>query len=147
MFRCNKCKGESVPPDNLTSTQVHIGEDTLEAVPTFRYLGDVIGESGSCVDATSARITAARDGFRQLFSTITNRGILLRNRGNILSSCIRKSFLHGCETWPASSETIRFLTSADNGMVHWICGVQLKQRTRTQELQEKLSIISVTEEI
>ena len=35
----------------------------------------------------------------------------------------------------------------DNGMVHWICGVRLEQRIRTQELHEKLGIISVTEEI
>ena len=52
-----------------------------------------------------------------------------------------------CETCPASSETIRRLTSADNGIVHWICGVRLEQRIRTQEFQEKLGIISVPEEI
>ena len=32
-------------------------------------------------------------------------------------------------------------------MVCWICGVQLGQRIRTQELHEKLGIISVPEEI
>ena len=31
-------------------------------------------------------------------------------------------------------------------MVHWICGVRLEQHIRTQELHEKLGIISVTEE-
>ena len=35
----------------------------------------------------------------------------------------------------------------DNGVVHWICGVRLEQRIRTQELHEQLGIISVTEEI
>ena len=77
-----------------------------------------------------ARITAAWEGFQQLFQIITNRGISLRNRGDILSSCIRKSLLHGCKTWPASSETIRRLTSADNGMIRWICGVRLEQGIR-----------------
>ena len=131
----------------MNSTQVHIGEDTFEAVSTFRYLGDVIGESGGCVDATGAGITAAWNGFRQLLPIITNRGIWLGNRGNIFSSCIRKILLYGCETWPASSETTRRLTSADNGMVRWICGVRLEQRIRTQELHEKLGIISIPEEI
>ena len=32
-------------------------------------------------------------------------------------------------------------------MVYWICDVQLDQRVRTQELHEKLGIISVAEEI
>ena len=36
---------------------------------------------------------------------------------------------------------------ADNGMVHWMSGVRLEQRIRTQELHEKLHIINVPEEI
>ena len=67
--------------------------------------------------------------------------------GNIFSSRIRKSLLYGYETWPASSETIRRLSSADNGVVRWICGVRLEQRIRTQEIHEKLGIISVAGEI
>ena len=55
MFRCYNCKGESAPTDSLNFTQVHDGEDTFEAVSTFQYLGDVIGESGGCVDATSLK--------------------------------------------------------------------------------------------
>ena len=43
MFRCEKCKGESVPTDSFNSTQVHVVEDTFEAVPTFQYLGDMLG--------------------------------------------------------------------------------------------------------
>ena len=74
---------------------------------------------------------------------IINHSISLRNR----VTCIRKSLLYGCETWPESSETICRLTTADNGMVRWICGVRLEQRIRTQELHEKLHIISVLEEI
>ena len=93
------------------------------------------------VDATGARITAAWNGFRKLLPVINNRSILIRNRRNIFSSCIRKTLLYGCETWPVSSETIRCLTSADNGMLHWICGVRLEQRIRTQELHEKVSIL------
>ena len=59
----------------------------------------------------------------------------------------RKRLLYSCETWPASSEIIRCLTSADNVLVRWICGVRLEQRIRTQELHEKLGIISAPEEI
>ena len=107
----------------------------------------MIGESGGCVDATSARITAAWKDFRQLLPIIPNRAISLRNRGNISSSCIRKSLLYGCETWPESSETIHRLTSADSDMVRWICCVRLEQRIRTQEIRKKLGIISAPEEI
>ena len=42
---------------------------------------------------------------------------------------------------------MRRLASADKGMVRQIRSVRLEQRFRTQELHEKLGIISVTEEI
>ena len=147
MFRCKKCKDEMSPTDSLNSIQVHVGEDIFEAVPTFQSLGDVMEESGGCLDSTSARITAAWKGFRQLLPIITNRGILLRNRVNIFNSCIRKSQLYGCKTWPTSSKIIHCLTSADNVIVRWICGDRLEQHTRTREHHEKLGIISVPEEI
>ena len=96
MFRCKKCKGESAPTGSLNSTQVNVGENTFEAVPTFQYLGgDIIGESGGCKDAPSTHITAAWKGFMQLLPIMTNRGISLRNQGNIFSYCIRKSLLYG----------------------------------------------------
>ena len=94
MFRFKKCKGESAPTGSSNFTQAQVGKDTFEAAPTFKYLGEVIGESGDCVDATSARIATAWKSFRQLLPIITNRGISLTNLGNIFSSCIRKSLLY-----------------------------------------------------
>ena len=86
----------------------------------------------------------------RLSATIANHyqsWYFAKESGNIFSSCIRKSLLYGCEKWPASSKTKCRLTSADNGMVCWICGVQLEQSIRTQEFHKKLSIISVPKEI
>ena len=60
MFRYRKCKGEKVPNGSLNFTHcIHVDEDTFKAVPTFQYIGEVIGESGGCVDTTSASITTA----------------------------------------------------------------------------------------
>ena len=35
-------KGESAQTDSLNSTQLHVGEDSFEALPTLQYLGDMI---------------------------------------------------------------------------------------------------------
>ena len=146
MFRCKKCKGESAPTGSLNFTQVHTVEDTVEAVPTFQYFGDVIGESDDCVDATSACITTAWKSFRQLLPIITNRGISLKKYGNIFSSCIRKSLLYGCETLSSiqrNNTSFKIFGQWYGSLDLW----RLEQRIRTQELYEKLGTISVTEEI
>ena len=141
-----KCKGESAPTGSLNFTQVHTVEDTVEAVPTFQYFGDVIGESDDCVDATSACITTAWKSFRQLLPIITNRGISLKKYGNIFSSCIRKSLLYGCETLSSiqrNNMSFKIFGQWYGSLDLWC----LEQRIRTQELYEKLGTISVTEEI
>ena len=146
MFRCKKCKGESTPTGSLNFMQVHTGEDTVEAVPTFQYFGDVIGESDDCVDTTSACITTAWKSFRQLLPIITNRGISLKKYGSIFSSCIRKSLLYGCETLSSiqrNNTSFKIFGQWYGSLDLWC----LEQRIRTQELYEKLGIISFTEEI
>ena len=138
MFRCKKCKGESAPTGSLNFTQVHPGEDTVEAVPTFQYFGDVIGESDDCVDATSACITTAWKSFRPIekLPIITNCGILLKKYGNIFSSCIRKSLLYGCETLSSIQRNNTSFKIFGQWYGHWICGVlnnvlELKNSTKS----------------
>ena len=41
VFRCKKWKGESLPTSSWNFTQVHVVEETFEAVPTLQYLGDM----------------------------------------------------------------------------------------------------------
>ena len=111
MSRCKKFKGEIASTESVNYTQIHFGEGIFEVVPTFQYLGSVIGELGGCVNATSKGITAAWKGCRQLLPNTTNCVISLRNWSNIFSSCIRKSQLYGCKTCSPSSKIIRRLTS------------------------------------
>ena len=56
-----------------------------------------------CVDATTTPNTAA---WKKALGNYP--GILLRNWGNIFNSCIRKSLMYGCKTWPVSSEIMSF---------------------------------------
>ena len=51
------------------------------------------------------------------------------------------------QTWLASREITHHLTFADSGVVRCIFGVGFEQHIRTQELLEKLGIISDHEEI
>ena len=86
----------------------------LKLFMLFRYLGGVIGESSSCVNAINARFTAAQNGFRELLQIITNRGVWQN------MACIKRKS--------------NGLTSTDNGMVHWVCGVRLELKKSTKSL-------------
>ena len=51
--------------------EVIIENDKFEVVDSFRYLGDSIGQSGSCFEATTDRVRAAWKNFQ--FSSCTDK--------------------------------------------------------------------------
>ena len=49
--------------------EVIIGNDKFEVEDSFHYLGDSIGQSGSCFEATTDRVRAASKNFQFASST------------------------------------------------------------------------------
>ena len=92
-FICKKCATPTEPAIHIPD-KIHIGTDEFEAVPNFCYLGDVLGQSGGCADAVTARIRSAWKAFHELLPIITNRGIYLSRRGNMFVTCVRMVLFH-----------------------------------------------------
>jgi len=83
---------------------------------------------GDADGAVEARIRIGWNKFKQLVPLLTNRDISLIRRGRLYSSCVRRSMLHGSETWPVRKENEVALQRAEMRMVSWICNVKLKGR-------------------
>ena len=109
-------------------TEMLIGDEKLEVVDAFCYLGDMSDQTGGCFNAITARIGSARKNFRDLLPVLTNKGISLRLRGHAYNACIRSILLYASETWPAKADDINWLIRTDNSMVRWICSVKLSDR-------------------
>ena len=122
-----------------------LGGQPLETVNTFCYLGDMIGQTGGCFDATSARVRSAWGKFRDLLPILNNRGIALKTRGHVYNAAVRSVLLYGSETWPLTSEDLSRLTRNDNSMVRWICSARLADRHRTKDLQSLLGIKGIAD--
>ena len=145
-YKCRTCSKERVVTAPQVK-QVEIGNEQLEVVKSFCYLGDVTNESGGCYSATSARIRSAWKKFHELIPIVCNKSFSLVNRGHIYNTCVRSVLLYACETWPLNVEDISRLTKADNSMVRWICSIKLTNRHSMTELREKLKLISIEEHI
>ena len=50
---------------------------------------------------------------------------------------MRRSMLHGSETWPDTKENEVALQRAKMRMVKWMCNVKVKDRVPTKELRER----------
>ena len=88
VFVCRTCLGHnSSVEENLECKR---GEDVLEEVEKFCYLGDMISCYGGVSEAVSARIGSAWKKFRELSDLLVGyQGFSLKQQGKIYQCCVR----------------------------------------------------------
>ena len=145
-FQCSKCvmpkKSGSEAED---PTEVMLGQDKLECVDKFCYLGDMIGAGGGAEEASRARVRCAWGKFNELLPILTTRGASLKLKGKIYRTCVQIVLMYGSETWPMKVEDMQRLERTERAMVRWMCGVSLKEKIQSVNLLERLGIMSITE--
>ena len=125
-FRCAGCLGTARAIDEREVSEVEVGNEKLEVVPEFCYLGDTLSAGGGCELAVITRCICAWGKFRQLLPLLTNRHLPLLTRGKVYSSCVRSVMLHAAETWAMKVDTLNRLRRNDRAMIRWICNVRAK---------------------
>ena len=98
-FTCARCLGTARAIDGRQSLEVEVGNEKLEVVPEFCYLGDMLSAGGGCELVAITRCKCAWGKFRQLLPLLINRQVPLLTRGKVYSSCVRSVMLHAAETW------------------------------------------------
>ena len=139
-FRCARCLGTARPVDGRLVKEVMIGDEKLEVVPEFCYLGDVLFASGGCQLAPIARCKCAWAKFRQLLLLLANRHLSLLTRGRVYSICVRRAMLHSAETWSVTVSPLNRLRRNDLAMIRWMCNIKTNDNVCSHSLLSKLGI-------
>ena len=139
-FRCARCLGTARAIDESEVSEVEVGNEKLEVVPEFCYLGDMLSAGGGCELAAITRCKCAWGKFHQLLPLLTNRHLPLLTRGKVYSSCVRSVMLHAAETWAMKVDTLNRLRRNDRAMIRWICNVRAKDEVSSDSLLTKLGI-------
>ena len=116
-FTCARCLGTARAIDGRQSLEVEVGNEKLEVVPEFCYLGDMLSAGGGCELAAITRCKCAWGKFRQLLPLLTNSQVPLLTRG-----------------------TLNRLRRNDRAMIRWICNVKAKDEVSSDSLLTKLGI-------
>ena len=118
------------------------GEDVLEEVEKFCYLGDMISSFGGASEAVSARIVSAWKKFRELSGVLVGKqGLSLMQRGKIYQCCVRTVLLYCCERWELTVADEMRLHGVERHMIRMMCGVRLVDRVSTDVLQDKVGVV------
>ena len=126
--------------DEREVSEVEVGNEKLQVVPEFCYLGDMLSAGGGCELAAITRSKCAWGKFRQLLPLLSNRHLPLLTRGKVYSSCVRSVMQHAAETWAMKVDTLNRLRRNDRAMIRWICNVRAKDEVSSDSLLTKLGI-------
>ena len=139
-LRCARWLGTARAIDEREVSEVEVGNEKLEVVPEFCYLGDMLSAGGGCELAAITRCKCAWGKFRQLLPLLTNRHLPLLTRVKVYSSCVGSVMLHAAETWAMKVDTLNRLRRNDRAMIHWIYNVRAKDEVSSDSLLTKLGI-------
>lgn len=131
--RCEKRAGGVVEPLEELCEEV-------ETVRGFCYLGDRVNASGGCEAAVAARARFGWMKFRECGELLNSKRFSLKLKGMVYRSCVRSVMLYGSETWCLSENEIVILRRTERAMVRAMCGVNLIEKKRTEELMEMLGL-------
>ena len=130
-------------PENSLNSQVnglHIDGHEYEIVDKSCYLGDMLSQEGGCEHAILKRIQTGWLKFRELSGMLIGKGMSLRAKGIIYTTCIRTAMLYGSETWPTKMEDIRKMQRSEMRMLRWMTGVSLSERKSNECVRSMLAI-------
>ena len=145
LYKCPRCEGSARPVDGRPVTEVEVGNESLDVVADFCYLGDTLSSGGGCELADITCCKSAWNKFRELLPILTNKNLPATTRGRVYSSCVRSVMLYGSETWAVSASTLRRLLRNDRAMVRWTCMFKPEDDVPFESLLSKLNIRDIAD--
>jgi hypothetical protein len=144
-YCCRRCMGGNpVRSEVLQQISLGVGQN-LDRVEKFCYLGDMIGAGGGAEEASRTRVRCAWAKFKELAPVLTSRGASLKVKGKVYNACVQRVLVYGSETWPVKTEDMQRLERTERMMVRWMCGVSLKNRITSKELNGRLGVEGVAD--
>jgi len=113
-YRCPRCGGKilnSVAPDE--TIKINLGDDKIECMQKFCYLGDMLGAEGGAEPAVRNRVRCAWGKFHELAPILTRRGVPLKLKGKFYRACVQSVLLYGSDIWAMKVEDDNQLVRAE----------------------------------
>ena len=105
----------------------------------------MLSQEGGCEHVILKRIQTDWLKLRELSGLLIGKGMSLRSKGIIYTTCIRPVMLYGSETWPTKIEDIRKIQRSEMRMLRWMTGVSLSERKSNVWMRNMLAINDIGE--
>ena len=88
----------------VPKAEIKINGETVEQVPSFTYLGQLITEDGRNEKEVKRRIALSKISFSKLNKILTSRHIRTETKLRLTKCYVWSIFMYGCETWTLTKQ-------------------------------------------
>ena len=112
------------------------GDQTVEKVTSFNYLGSMITADARCETEIKRRVGIAKTAFRQMYKILTNRKLSIKTRKGLIKTHIWSTLLYGAESWTLSSAMKRKLDAMELWLWRRMMKIPWTARRTNEEVLE-----------
>ena len=127
--------------------EVKIGENILQKVKSFKYLGCIIQDNGEIEQDVNHRIQAGWSKWRSASGFICDKKVPLKLKGKFYRTAIRPAMLYGTECWAAKGEHEHKLSVAEMKMLRWMSGHTRLDKIRNEDIRERVGVAPIVEKM
>lgn len=114
--------------------KIQVGDEPIEQVNSFVYLGSTITSDGKCDAEIRRRIGIAKSAFRKMDKFFKDRKIKSDIKNRILECYVHPILMYGCECWTLSPESERRLNAAEMWFHRRIQKISWTQHVSNEEV-------------
>ena len=146
-LKVNTRKTEIMKVRTNDNSQVTIGNEPLQEVDKFVYLGCQISKDGDIRNEIGIRIGKAGAAFRNMEKVWNEDGMSLRTKLKLFNSIVLSVLMYGCETWKGLTEIEERVRRFESGCLRKILKIRWYDMVSEEELRRRTEQQSVTEKL
>ena len=124
-----------------------LGNDVIDVVSKFCYLGDMLERNGDAQSAVTARIRAGWRKFKELSGVFCRRLLSFKLKGLLYKTCVRSAMCYGAECWALKKVEIKRMQAAEMRMINMMCGKTLRDKISNVVLRKNLELEDMDEHL
>ena len=146
-LKINSKKTKIITLNSLKTPAVCIGNEPIEEVEDFSYLGSNVSDNNGTSKEIKSRIQKARTVFCQLNNLWRQNKLSYKTKLSIYNSNVKSVLLYGAESWRLIKEDEQKLSAFHNSCLRKICRIFWPNKISNIELYKKTSECNIILEI
>ena len=124
--------------------EIQLGDDKLNTVTTFKYLGSIFDSNGGAERDINNRVKLAWMKWKQLTGVLCDKKVPIQLKDKVYKTVIKPTMTYGAECWAVRKKDENRLHVAEMRMLRWIRGKTRKDHVRNQSIQEDAKVCQMS---